>query len=112
MRAGIGTGFYLGFSWLLSSFMHTYYTGLLFNMSPFVNVFCHLQGLVLASTWVTAGCRHSSGIPDSFLLVVENVTLLYVCVCVLRAGIGAGFYLGYSWLPSFFRDTLFISTCC
>jgi hypothetical protein len=21
---------------------------------------------------------------------------------VLRAGIGAGFYLGYSWLPSFF----------
>jgi hypothetical protein len=25
-----------------------------------------------------------------------------MCVCVLRAGIGAGFYLGYSWLPSFF----------
>jgi hypothetical protein len=30
---------------------------------------------------------------------------------LLPAGIGTGFYLGYSWLPSFFRDTLFISTC-
>jgi hypothetical protein len=30
------------------------------------------------------------------------LTMSFCYTCTLRAGIGAGFYLGYSWLPSFF----------